>query len=30
MDYINLSKLAENHLQNLGANLKSVIIKDQL
>lgn len=30
MDYINLSKLAENHSQNLGANLKSVIIKEML
>ena len=30
MNYINLSKLAENHSQNLGANLKSVIIKEML
>lgn len=30
MDYINLSKLAENHSRNLGVNLKSVIIKEML
>lgn len=30
MNYINLSKLAENYSENLGINLKSVIIKDML
>lgn len=30
INYINLGKLAENHSQNLGANLKSVIIKEML
>lgn len=30
MNYINLSELAENYSQDLGANLKSVIIKEML
>ena len=30
MNYINLSKLAENYSENLGINLKSVIIKEML
>ena len=30
MNYINLGILAENHSQNLGTNLKSVIIKEML
>jgi hypothetical protein len=30
MNYINLSKLAENHSRKLGTNLKSVIIKEML
>lgn len=30
MNYINLSKLADNYSQDLGINLKSVIIKDML
>ena len=30
MNYINLSKLADNYSENLGINLKSVIIKDML
>ena len=30
MNYINLSKLADNYSENLGINLKSVIIKEML